>query len=128
MKYLGIDYGTRRVGVAISDEEGKFAFPRHIFDTRVAAQEIALLVKKEAIDQMIIGQSTATNGRKNEIAGRVSEFAQKLNERAGLPVHFEREDFSSVEAHRYQTNAKHLDDSAAAIILQRFLDKQRKEH
>ena len=55
----------------------------------------------------------------------VTSFVKKLETKVNVPIIFEREDFSSVEAHRYQTKKGNRDDSAAAIILQRFLDKKK---
>lgn len=124
MRYLGIDYGTKRVGLAVSDDMGEFAFPRGIVDTSQAVVAIAKLCKEEAIGSIVVGESLASNEAHNELAVRVNAFKEKIAALTELPVFFEREGFSTVEAHRYQTDAGNRDDSAAAIILQRFLDKQ----
>lgn len=126
MRYLGIDYGTKRVGLAVSDDTGEFAFPKGIVTTSEASAFIAKLCKEEGIDAIIIGESLATNEAHNELAPRVNAFKSKLALLTELPIFFEREGFSTVEAHRYQTDAGKRDDSAAAIILQRFLDKLKK--
>lgn len=126
MKYLGIDYGTKRVGIAVSDDDGSFAFPRTIVPTIDALAEITTIVTEEKVQHIIIGESVASNGEVNDVQAAVKKFADMLQSKTGIPVHFEREDFSSVEAHRYQTTAGSRDDSAAAIILQRFLDKKGK--
>jgi putative Holliday junction resolvase len=122
MKYLGIDYGTKRIGIAISDESGEFAFPKGIIGPEKAIGEIAELCEKEGIEAVVIGKSIASNGMDNEIVPIVEKFKEKLETATGLPVHFQQESFSTMEAHRYQTKAGSRDDSAAAIILQRFLD------
>lgn len=124
MKYIGIDFGTKRVGVAISDDDGSFAFPKAIFEADKAIEEIAALCKVERIEGIVIGESVATNGELNELATQINTFKAKLTVATTLPIFFEREGFSTVEAHRYQVDAGKRDDSAAAIILQRFLDKQ----
>ena len=126
MKYLGIDYGTKRVGVAISDDDGSFAFPKAIFETTKAIEDITALAKTESIGVIVIGESVATNDKANELTTHVNGFKAKLALATSLPIFFEREGFSTVEAHRYQVTAGKRDDSAAAIILQRFLDKQKK--
>ena len=125
MKYLGIDYGTKRVGIAISDDEGSFAFPKAIFEAKDAVTEIATLCKGEQVNAIVIGESVATNGEPNELTAAVNAFKAKLAVTTGLLIFFEREGFSTVEAHRYQIGAGKRDDSAAAIILQRFLDKKK---
>ncbi len=127
MKYLGIDYGTKRIGVAISDDGGSFAFPKAIFDTSNVVEEIKTLVTAENIEAIVIGESVATNDTPNALATHVQAFKAKLTIVTGLPIFFVREDFSTVEAHRYQITAGRRDDSAAAIILQRFLDQLDKQ-
>lgn len=124
MKYLGIDYGTKRVGVAISDDDGSFAFPKAIFETGKSVEDISTLCTEENIGAIIIGESVATNGEPNELTQVINAFKAKLALATALPIFFEREGFSTVEAHRYQVDAGKRDDSAAAIILQRFLDKR----
>lgn len=127
MKYLGIDFGTKRVGVAVSDEAGEFAFPKKIIAVDVAEKEILKLCKEEEVGAIVIGQSLATNEGENELQTKVNNFVNRLSEKTGLNVFFEKEGFSSFEAHRYQTTAGDRDDSAAAVILQRFLDKNLKK-
>lgn len=124
MKYLGVDYGTKKTGIAISDEEGSFAFPKEIIGTENIFQYIKDLIAEEKISGIVFGYSLASNGQENKIAPEVQFFAKKIESKLSVPIFFEREDFSSVEAHRYQTDKGNRDDSAAAIILQRFLDKK----
>lgn len=127
MKYLGIDFGTKRIGIAISDESGEFAFPKAITPNDAKALElISTIVNDEQVEKIILGYSVASNGTENTIVTTVEKFKTKLIEATGVPVVSEREDFSTVEAHRYQVKAGNRDDSAAAIILQRFLDKKGK--
>jgi len=127
MKYLGIDFGTKRIGVAISDENGEFAFPKAILPAGGGIVEsIALIVKKEQIGTIVIGESLASNGTENALVAQTKKFKEKLEQAFVVPVVFEREGYSTVEAHRYQPKAGNRDDSAAAIILQRYLDKTRK--
>jgi putative Holliday junction resolvase len=127
MKYLGIDYGTKRIGVAVSDDGGEFAFPRAILEPKKAIEEIVKIVKDEEVSVLILGESLAQNELPNEIFSKAASFKAKLALATGLPVFFEREGHSSVEAYRYQEKRGPADDSAAAIILQRFLDKKKKE-
>lgn len=124
MRYLGIDYGTKRIGIALSDEEGSFAFPKEIIDAEDAINKLADIIKTEQIEFAVVGESVASNGEGNTIDEKIKSFAEKLKEKTGVEVIFQREDFSSVEAHRYQIDKGNRDDSAAAIILQRFLDKK----
>lgn len=123
-KYLGIDFGVKRVGVAVSDDDGTFAFPKGIVSPKELDETIKQMVSKDGIVGIVIGNSVATNGEGNDIAPLIKATAKRLESFA--PVFLQDEGFSSFEAHRYQTTAGSRDDSAAAIILQRFLDKQKK--
>jgi putative Holliday junction resolvase len=122
MKYLGIDYGTKKVGIAISDNSGQFAFPKKIVTAQDAVKKIAALCQQEQVGAIVIGRSVASNGLDNDIVPLTEAFGKKLSAVIQLPIFFQQESFSSVEAHRYQAAAGNRDDSAAAIILQRFLD------
>ncbi len=127
MKFLGIDYGTKRIGIAISDEEGFIAFPKGILEnTKENVEKLLALIAEESIQAIVIGESVASNGAPNVVLDQIQKFKAALTLKTELPIFFEREDFSSVEAHRYQTAKGARDDSAAAIILQRFLDKKKK--
>ena len=126
MQYIGIDYGTKRVGIALSDEEGSFAFPKEIVATNEAVDSITALTETGTITAIVIGESLANNGGENDILSHTRRFVEKLKTVVSIPIIFEREGFSSVEAHRYQTKKGNRDDSAAAVILQRFLDKRQK--
>jgi putative Holliday junction resolvase len=126
MKYLGIDYGTKKSGIAVSDEDASFAFPKEIVATDSLVSYIVDFAKKEPLQAVVWGFSLASNGLENDISTKVQQIAKKIESQIGIPAFFIREDFSSVEAHRYQTKKGDRDDSAAAIILQRFLDKHKK--
>lgn len=123
-KYLGIDYGLKRVGIAISDEGGGFAFPKGIVSPKELDDTVKNIVSEEKVVGIVIGNSVANSGEGNDILPFIKSVAKRLD--AFAPVFLQDEGFSSFEAHRYQTAAGSRDDSAAAIILQRFLDKQKK--
>ena len=68
MKYMGIDYGTKRIGVAISDESGKFAFPKVIVSSGARAlADIVNLIEQEGVEQIIVGNSIDAMGNRNSI-------------------------------------------------------------
>lgn len=125
MKYIGVDYGTKRIGIAISDDEGQFAFPHAIIDAYRAEEHIKNLAEKEKVQVIVLGHSVASNDQPNENSADIQVFGEKLIQN-GLVVQYEREGYSSVEAYRYQQDKGPADDRAAAIILQRYLDKQAK--
>jgi putative holliday junction resolvase len=127
MKYLGIDYGTKKVGIASSDDEGRMAYPALITEnTKELVAEIKELCRELKIDEVVIGQSVNNDGKENPIMKEIREFAVFLEHAADLPIHFEKEWMTSVEAHKTHTTTRNVDDAAAALILQRYLDKVNK--
>ena len=124
MRYIGVDYGSKRVGVAVSDSEGLLAFPREIVPQKESLQYILTLCQEMPCGGIVIGKSLDSNGNQNRIMDAIHDFETVLMKHTKTPIYFEREDFSSFEAHRFQLEKGNRDDSAAAIILQRFLDKK----
>ena len=125
MKYLGIDFGMKRVGTAVSNEEGTIAFPRATFknDESLVA-EILNIVEAEKIDEIVIGDTKALSGEPNPIVSLSADlFIEELKESITIPITKAFEGWSSIEASRYAPKGKEHDDAAAAaIILQRYLD------
>ncbi|HPS21751.1 MAG TPA: Holliday junction resolvase RuvX [Candidatus Paceibacterota bacterium] len=137
MHILGIDYGSKKVGIAISDEEEKFAFPKIILPNDLTlTDKIREICEEEKVASIVLGESTDLSGKKNKIMGSIEEFKKNLEGEMDLPVYYEKEFMTSLFARRgigkLINNArkiknkkdKKIDDSAAALILQRFLDKQ----
>jgi len=129
MRYLGIDYGARRIGIAISDEAASFAFPKETIPNDASTiDRIGTLVKTDSIGAIVIGDSRALNGVENAITSDAEAFAALLEKHVRLPLHTSWEAWSSVEAARFAPKGKEHDDAAAAaIILQRYLDRQKRE-
>jgi putative holliday junction resolvase len=126
MKYLSIDYGAKKVGIATSDDEGRMAYPCMIAQNDKSLMgDIKEIVRAMGIHEIVIGESTDENGKPNDIMKAIRAFAVRLEDELDLPVHFEKEFMTSLEARRFQ--GKHIvDDSAAALILQRYLDRVNK--
>lgn len=136
MKYLGIDYGTKKIGIAISDESGKFAFPKEIISSGVQAlREIVEIVTTESIGKIVVGHSLTTSGERNVVMEDIDAFVEELHKLTGLPIALEDERFSSsavkafnwskpvASPHRSEKHHGPIDDRAAAVMLQRYLDK-----
>ena len=130
MKYLGIDYGSKRIGVAMSDDGGNMAFPKAVIpNNRHLMVELSNLIKNHKIEKVIVGESKDFNMEDNPIFKDARFFASELARETGVSVEFEPEYLTSHQAGRTNFelsggNAM-LDASAAAIILQSFLDKVR---
>ena len=129
MKYLGLDYGSKRIGLAVSDEEARLAFPlkilknENIENKEKLLKEIQDILKEKNIKKVVIGESLNGAGDLNDISKEIKVFASDLEKQIlDLAIFFEKEWYSTVEARRLD-NRKMIDDSAAAIILQRYLDR-----
>ena len=136
MKYLGLDYGTKRIGVAVSDADGKIAFPHSVVPAgREALSRIDELARAQGARAIVLGESHAHDGGKNAVMEDIEQFKKDLEEVSGLPVIFEQEFFTSALAARQfapeeksrKQNPKHthLDAAAAALILQSYLDRKK---
>jgi putative holliday junction resolvase len=128
MRYLGIDYGSKRVGVAISDPEKKFAFPLIVLENNSELLEnIVELCRDNSVEALIIGESLDYNQKENEIMKEIKQFVQKIKEKINISVHMHPEFLTSMEAERIQGKNRFHDASAAAIILNSFLNNKKYE-
>lgn len=137
MRYLGIDYGSKRVGLSLSDEEGMIAFPYKILSNNLEIIDtIHNICGEENISAIILGESTDLSGRQNKIMGSIEEFKRNLEGELDLPIYFEKEFMTTIEARgregKESNNARKIkkekqksaDASAASLILQRYLDRK----
>lgn len=125
MRHLGIDYGTKRVGIAISDEGGSMAFPYAILENnKTLIGEIKNICIKESVETIIIGESVDYQGNPNIVMEKIEQCIVELRKEIAIPIISEREFLSTQQARFFQTEKKHVDDSAAAIILQSYLDRK----
>lgn len=122
MRYLGIDYGAKRIGLAVSSEG--IAFPHDSVENNGDLfATLCGIIAKEKISAIVIGDTRAFGGGENPVTKEAEGFIKKLSKETGLPVTPAWEAGSSVEASRYAPEGRPKDDSAAAaIILQRYLD------
>jgi putative Holliday junction resolvase len=123
-KSLGIDYGIKRVGVATSDESGILAFPKIVLpNDKFLLGSIKKIIEEEEINTVVLGESLDYKNKPNPIMEKILIFKKELEKRFDIVVHLEPEFLSSVQAEVIQGKNKKLDASAAAIILQSYLDK-----
>ncbi len=123
MRYLGIDFGSKRIGLALSDEGGKFAIPHSVIPNDYKTVENIAKLCKEGVQGIILGESVNDKGENNKIMDLIVPFKKELEGVTRVPVVYEREYMSSQHAEFFQGKHDMLDASAAALILQRFLDK-----
>lgn len=125
MKILGIDYGRKKIGLAIAD--GPLAEPLKILryeDTKILREKIKKIIKELAIEKIVVGVSEGT------MADESHNFGEKLKKTCSVPVFFQDETLSTQEAQRLSRQAgikrkkrKEMEDAySAALILQEYLD------
>jgi putative holliday junction resolvase len=130
MRILGIDYGTKRIGIAISDPDEQFALPHSVIKNSLSISKdtsivdhIVSIATAEGIETIIMGESRDYHGAPNKILSDVLALKQKLEERKFI-VHLEPEFMTSQQAERFQGKHDKSDAAAAALILQAYLDKK----
>lgn len=124
MKYLGIDFGSKKVGYAESDDDGVLAFPMMIAENNKSLLADTLeIIKALRIHTVVIGESLDGKGKPNPIAKAAREFGIELEDACDVKVVFEKEWYTTVEARKQPEANNNVDDAAAALILQRYLDK-----
>lgn len=134
VKYLGIDYGTKRIGIAISDDTGALAFPLATLGAgEGAAKEVLALAREHGAQKIIIGESRNFHGAPNPVMKEIEAFAEGLRA-GGAEVVLEPEFMTSAGAARQfapdgsrkaNPSQERIDAAAAALILQSFLDRQK---
>ncbi|MDX1503227.1 MAG: Holliday junction resolvase RuvX [Thermoanaerobaculia bacterium] len=135
MRSLGIDFGERRVGLAISDPEGRVAVPLRTVEResdRSLVRRLASLCREEGVEQLVLGHPRGLDGHRGAAARRVERFAERLARATGLPFRLEDESLTSREAEnrvaaagsgRRRGARPDLDAVAAQIVLQSHLDR-----
>jgi putative Holliday junction resolvase len=137
-RILGLDYGERRIGVALSDPTRTIASPLTTLVRRAGKRppwaELEQLVKSHEVGEIVVGLPLNLAGSENPWSAEVRAFTEKLATRTGLSAHFVDERLSSVQAERsvrtsglrktQREEKGRVDSAAAAIILQHYLDSQ----
>ena len=132
-RVLGIDFGTRRVGAALSDPRRQIATPLEVYQPRDPARDAAHyrdLIAAEGVDRIVVGLPLLASGDQGEAALRARRFGARLAAATGLPVVFHDERYSTTEAEQALRAAgskprdrqARRDMLAAQIILQTYLD------
>jgi putative Holliday junction resolvase len=133
MRYLGIDFGTKRTGLAVSDETGTIATPLEVVETSSALKRASEIIAEKEVVEIVIGDP----GEGSSMEQELKEFVGQISLETMLPVHMQNESFTSVFADQFRDyekpkarqtkkdSSRKKDESAAAIILQRYLDTKK---
>lgn len=130
MRFLGVDYGLKKIGLAVGDDETGLAFPHVVIPAgEDAPQRLKAIAKEQGIDAFVAGIPIPTEAHYSEEQLNLTlAFVSSLKAATKLPVHLVDEQFSSAEARRMQKEygVKAPEDAVAAmIILQAYLDEKR---
>jgi len=133
MRILAIDHGEKRIGLAISDLTGTIANPltvvKHV-SRAIDAAQVANIASEQGAELIVVGQSLDEDGQPNLAGRRAARFAEALQSQTDMPIQMWDESFSTQNARaaRIQMGvsrkqrAGHLDQLAATVILQSYLD------
>jgi putative Holliday junction resolvase len=138
-RYLALDVGNRRIGVAVSDELGMTALPVMTLERKRSRREdlrrLARLARRFGVAGIVVGNPAHLSGELSTQTAKIQAFAAELGELTGLPIHLWDERLTTREAHQILYEAGHarqqhrrvVDQVAATLILQSFMDEQGSE-
>lgn len=140
MRLLGIDYGTKRIGISLSDEGARLAFPHAtISSDKKSVAEIKEIVKQYEVGKIIVGESKDFKMKDNRLMDDVSFFVKDLETATKLSVELHPEFMTSMQASKthFQLSERHkdrgtakasnLDAQAATIMLQHYIDSTKQK-
>ena len=133
-KVIGIDYGLKRVGIAISDETKTISFPRETVPTEKFPQYLSTMLEENKVDAIVFGYPLSLSGKGNEMTNRIDNQINKISQRnPELLIDTQDERFSSVEAYdaikksslskESRKDKSKVDQVSASIILDTYLKK-----
>lgn len=127
MRLLGIDYGTKRIGIAVGNVEQGIAFPKEVLpNDEHILDRIRSIIESEGIEGVVIGIPQKFSGKASELVPKIHAFAEKITQASGLDVFFENEVFSTKAIYPGSTERKRVDAAAASLILQSYIDRVKK--
>ena len=135
MRSLAIDFGERRIGLAISDPAGAFALPLATLaraNDADAVRDIAAIAAREEVDELIVGEPRNLDGTLGPAAERCRRFAERLGAATGLPIAMTDETLTTVEATARlraagvdpRRHPERLDAAAAQVLLEEVLARR----
>ena len=136
MRVLGVDLGSKRIGLAVSDPEANIAFPAGTLKSggrKADVEAVCDLISEREIGAVVVGLPKHMDGRRGPEASAAEKFASALQKASGIPVETLDERWTSVEAERSlseqgksaKRSRDHVDEVAAALILRTYLELMR---
>jgi len=134
-KVLGLDWGSKRIGIALSDSRRKLAISSDTYHRSKIEDDIEYIngvIYEQGVGLLVVGMPINMDGTRGEIAEQVSEFIEELSKTVTVPIKTIDERLTSAEAERVLLDSdvrrrerkQHRDKLAATLILQRYLDSE----
>lgn len=127
MRWLAVDAGTVRVGLAICDPEERLAVPLEVVAASAAYPAIRAIAAREGVEGVVVGLPLHMAGGEGDAAAMARRLGGRVAKGLDLPVVYEDERLTSEEADRIGGRGRPSDDIAAALILEQFLARRRAE-
>ena len=127
MRWLGVDAGMAHVGLAICDPDERIAVPLEIVPAGVAFPAIRTICARDGVQGVVLGLPLTPRGLEEESARMARRLGDRIERSLGLPVEYEDERYTSVEAERLVGTKQRSDDLSAVLILEQFLARRRAE-
>ena len=127
MRWLGVDPGTVRVGIAICDDGERVAVPLEIVPASAAVPAIRAIARREEVGGIVVGLPISLDGVERTSAAAARKFGERIRRVLALPVEYEDERWTTVEAERDMPRGQRSDDMAATVLLQQFIDRRRRD-
>lgn len=123
-RLMGIDYGRKKIGIALSGEDTNIAFPKYVLqnDDKIL-EKIKKIVEEEDVKKIIIGKSLDYNQKPNPLMKDIKYFSKKIEKTLNVKTDYQEEFLTTQEALRIQGKTELTDASAAALILKSYLEK-----
>lgn len=135
MRWMALDHGTKKIGLAFSDELEILSSPFEVWpqEGEATLAKLTKLARAEGVQALLVGLPLHQDGRESETAPLARAFGEDLATRTGLPLRFLNEHLSSAEASRLlaqrgvkpQDRKAKLDAAAAAVMLQELIEERR---
>lgn len=127
MRWLGVDPGTVRVGIAICDDQERLAVPLEIVPASAAVPALRAIARREAVGGIVIGLPVSLDGVERASAAAARKLGERVRRVLGLPVEYEDERWTTVAAEQDLPRGQRSDDLAATLLLQQFIDRRRRD-
>ena len=123
---MGIDYGTKRVGLALTDEAGIMGFPHGVLPNDAELlPSLEKIIREKKVGEIVVGQSLDKEGKPNALMVAIEALILDLTLAVGVPIHLEPELYSTQAALRLQGRNDVTDAAAATLLLNSFIGRSK---